>query len=99
MKEENKQLIQRLFEEVINNNRTELLDEIFVPGSMIAASFKDSVFLVRTAFPDARVTIDHLVGEDDQVVVVFTVAGENTGPFLGRPPTGQSILLTGIHYY
>ncbi|MBI1879559.1 MAG: ester cyclase [Chloroflexi bacterium] len=97
--EENKQLIQRLFEEVINNNRTELLDEIFVPGSMIAASFKDSVFLVRTAFPDARVTIDHMVGEDDQVVVVFTVAGENAGPFMGRAPTGQSILFTGIHYY
>ena len=97
--EENKQLIQRLFEEVINHNRTEQLDEIFVPGSMIAASFKDSVVLVRTAFPEARVTIDHVVGEGDQVVVVFTVAGENTGPFLGRPPTGQSILLTGIHYY
>lgn len=97
--EENKQLIQRLFEEVINNDRTELLDEIFVPDSMIAASFKDAVSLVRTAFPDARVTIDHMVGEDDQVVVVFTVAGENTGPFMGRPPTGQSILFTGIHYY
>ena len=97
--EENKQLIQHLFEEVINNNRTELLDEIFVPGSMIAASFRDSVFLVRTAFPNARVTIDQMVGEEDQVAVVFTVAGENTGPFMGQAPTGQSILFTGIHYY
>ena len=97
--EENKQLIQRLFKEVMNNNRTELLDEMFVPGSMIAASFKDSVSLVRTAFPDARITIDHLLAEDDQVVAVFTVAGENTGPFMGRPPTGQSVLFTGIHYY
>jgi predicted ester cyclase len=97
--EENKQLIQRLFEEVINHGRTELLDEIFVPGSMIAASFKDTVSLVRTAFPGARVTIDHMVGEDEQVVVVFTVTGENTGPFMGQPPTGQSILFTGIHYY
>jgi predicted ester cyclase len=97
--EDNKQLIQHLFEEVMNHNHTELLDEIFVPGSMIAASFKDSVSLVRTAFPDARITIDHMVGEDDQVVVVFTVTGENTGPFMGRPPTGQTILFTGIHYY
>ena len=97
--EVNKQLIQHLFEEVINQNRVELLDEIFLPGSLIAASFKDTVILVRTAFPDVRVTIDHMVGENDQVVVVFTVVGENTGPFMGRPPTGQSILFTGIHYY
>jgi len=97
--EANKQLIQRLFEEVINQNRVELLDEFFLPGSLIAASFKDTVLLVRTAFPDVRVTIDHMVGEDNQVVVVFTVAGENSGPFMGKPPTGQSILFTGIHYY
>jgi predicted ester cyclase len=97
--EANKQLIQRLFEEVINQNRVELLDEFFLPGSLIAASFKDTVLLVRTAFPDVRLTIDHMVGEDNQVVVVFTVAGENTGPFMGKPPTGQSILFTGIHYF
>jgi predicted ester cyclase len=97
--EANKQMIQRLFEEVINNYRTELLDELFLPGSLIAASFKDSVVLVRTAFPDARVTIDHMLAEDDQVAVVFTVAGENTGPFMGHSPTGQSILFSGIHYY
>ena len=98
-RDENKQLILRLFEEVINNNRTELLDEMFLPGSLIAASFQDSVSLVRTAFPDARVTIDHMVAEDDQVVVVFTLAGVHSGPFMGQPPTGQSILFTGIHYY
>jgi predicted ester cyclase len=97
--EATKQLVQRLFEEVINQNRVELLDEFFLAGSLIATSFKDTVLLVRTAFPEVRVTIDHMVGEDDQVVVVFTVAGENTGPFMGKPPTGQSILFTGIHYY
>jgi len=97
--EATKQLVQRLFEEVINQNRVELLDEFFLAGSLIATSFKDTVLLVRTAFPEVRVTIDHMVGEDDQVVVVFTVAGENTGPFMGKPPTGKSILFTGIHYY
>jgi len=97
--EANKQLIQRLFEEVINNYRTEPLDELFLPGSLIAGSFKDSTVLVRTAFPNARVTVDHMLAEDDQVAIVFTVAGENTGSFMGHPPTGQSILFTGIHYY
>ena len=97
--EANKQLIQRLFEEVVNQNHTELLDELFLPGSLIAASFRDTVVLVRTAFPNAHAAIENMVGEDDQVAVVFTVTGENTGPFMGQPPTGQSILFTGIHYY
>ena len=97
--EANKQLIQRLFEDVINNYRIELLDELFLPGSLIAGSFKDSVDLVRAAFPDAHVTIDHMLAENDQVAVVFSVTGENTGPFMGHPPTGQSILFSGIHYY
>ena len=97
--EDNKQLIQRLFEDVINGGRIELLDEIFAPGSMIARSFADSVNLVRTAFPDAQATIDYIVGEADQVVVVFTVEGTNTGPFMGQPATGRSITFTGIHFY
>ena len=95
----NKQLIQRLFEEVINQHHIDLLDEFFLPGSLIGESFKGTVILVRTAFPNAHLNIDHIVGENDQVAVVFTVTGENTGPFMGRPPTGQSILFTGIHYY
>ena len=97
--DENKRLILRLFEEVINNNRAELLDQMFLPNSMIAASFQDSVALVRAAFPDGRVTVDHLVAEDDQVAVVFTFAGVHSGPFMAQPPSGQSVLFTGIHYY
>ena len=97
--EENKQLIQRLFQAVINDGRIEVLDEIFLPGSMIGRSFADSVNLVRTAFPDAQATIDYLVGEGDQVVVVFTVEGTNTGPFMGQPATGRSIAFSGIHFY
>jgi predicted ester cyclase len=97
--EENKQLILQLFEEVVNNNHLELLDDLFVSGSMIAASFRNSVMLVRTAIPNAHAVVEHILGEEDQVAVVFTVTGENTGPFMGRPPTGQSIVLTGIHYY
>jgi predicted ester cyclase len=96
---ENKQLIQRLFREVINDGRIEVLDEIFLPGSMIGRSFADSVNLVRTAFPDAQATIDYLVGEDDQVVAVFTVVGTNTGPFMGQPATGRPITFGGIHFY
>lgn len=95
----NQQLIQRLFTEVINNHRFELLDEIFGPSSMIGASFKETMLLMQTAFPNFRATIEHLFGAGDQVAVVFTVTGDNTGEFMGQPPTGKAIVFTGIHYY
>jgi len=96
---ENKALIQRLFQKVINEGRLEVLDEIFLPGSMIGRSFADSVILIRTAFPDARLNIDFLVGEGEQVVAVFTVTGTNTGPFMAQPATGLAITFSGMHYY
>lgn len=95
---ENKAVIQRLFQEV-NDGRLEVLDEIFLPGSMIGRSFADSVILVRTAFPDAQTTLDFLIGEGEQVAAVFTVTGTNTGPFMGQPATGLAIAFSGIHYY
>jgi predicted ester cyclase len=96
---ENKAVIQRLFQEVINDGRLEVLEEIFLPGSMIGRSFADSIVLLRTAFPDAQATFDFLVGEEEQVVAVFTVTGTNTGPFMGQPATGLTIAFSGIHYY
>jgi predicted ester cyclase len=96
---ENKAVIQRLFQEVINDGRLEVLEEIFLPGSMIGRSFADSIVLLRTAFPDAQATFDFLVGEGEQVVAVFTVTGTNTGPFMGQPATGLTIAFSGIHYY
>ena len=66
---------------------------------MIGRSFADSVILVHTAFPDAQVTIDAMIGEGDEVAVVFTVTGTNTGEFMGQAATGLAIAFSGIHYY
>jgi len=97
--EENKQLIQRLFDEVINHHHTEVLDEVFKPGSMIGDSFKDTMELMQTAFPDAEATIEHMFGEGDEIAVVFNIQGTHTGPFMGQSATGISFYFTGIHYY
>ena len=48
------------------------------------------------AFPDASVTIENLVGERDCVACCFTIGGTHAGEYLGIPPTGQVVLLTGI---
>ena len=49
-----------------------------------------------TAFPDASVTIDNLIGEGDRVACCFAIRGIHAGEYLGIPATGQSVSLTGI---
>jgi predicted ester cyclase len=48
------------------------------------------------AHPDLRFTIDDLVAEGDRVAIRWTLRSTNTGPMLGRPPTGQPVELAAI---
>jgi len=49
-----------------------------------------------SAFPDAAVTIDSLIGEGDRVACCFAIKGTHSGEYLGIPASGRSVLLTGI---
>ena len=51
---------------------------------------KDIVTMIRTGFPDLRITIDDSFGVGDQVCARSTWTGTNTGSFMGMPPTGRS---------
>jgi uncharacterized protein YbjT (DUF2867 family) len=53
----------------------------------------DTLFL---SCADLHFTIDDLIAEDDRVTIRWTLRGTNTGPMLGRPPTGQPIELAAI---
>ncbi len=98
--EENKQLVRRLIEDVLNTGRTELLSEFFKAGSLLAGSFESNIKIDRTAFPDAHRTLDYIVAEDDKVLAVMTTQGTNTGPLHGgHPPTGKSAVWTSMHLY
>jgi predicted ester cyclase len=37
-----------------------------------------------------------LVAEGDRVVIRWTLRGTNTGPMLGRPPSGQPVELAAV---
>jgi steroid delta-isomerase-like uncharacterized protein len=49
-----------------------------------------------TAFPDAHQVNDELIAEGDQVVERYTVHGTHRGEFMGIPPTGKQVRVTGI---
>jgi steroid delta-isomerase-like uncharacterized protein len=47
-------------------------------------------------FPDARVHVEDLVAEDDRVACRFVSTGTHHGEFMGVPPTGRRVEVTGI---
>ncbi len=45
----------------------------------------------RGAFPDYREQIDELYEAGDDIIVVLTIRGTNTGPMEGLEPTGREV--------
>ena len=96
----NKALIRRVFEEVIPAGdpaamrdvmAPDFLDHDPLPGQPAGAAGGEYVVTtMHTAHPDLRFTIDDLVAEGDRVTIRWTLRGTNTGPLLGRPPTGRA---------
>jgi predicted ester cyclase len=86
--EDNKRIVARAVDEVINGGDLDVVDELYAPE--IAAAAREWVAPFRAAFPDVRMDTVALIGEDDSVVGHFRCSGTHTGPWLGRPPTGRA---------
>jgi steroid delta-isomerase-like uncharacterized protein len=105
----NKNLVRRLFEEVLNGGRLELLDALIAPGYVEnnpapgqaagAAGVKAKIEGLRAAFPDLRFVLEELVGEGAIVAARYHWEGTHEGPFLGIPPTGRRVLVRGMDFY
>src|SRR5207248_5341565 len=52
-----------------------------------------------SAFSDFQHTIEDQITEGDKVVTRVTASGVHTGDFLGIPPTGKRVTMTGIDLY
>lgn len=63
------------------------------PGREGARLFYQGFF---AAFPDARVTIEDLVSEDDKVACRFTIDATHRGEFRGVPATERRVSFGGI---
>ena len=100
--EENKALVRRWFEELFNQAKLDLADEIVTPDHVTHDTStpehlpgpegeRQLVNLVRGAFPDGRITIEDLVAEGDRVAVRWTFRGTHRGEFMGVAPTGKEV--------
>ena len=104
--EENKAIPRRLFEEVWNQGKLDVINEIFaadyvghMPGSPDIhgpEGYKQFVTMYRTAFQDAKFTVEDQVAEGDKVVTRWSSTSTHKGDFMGIPPTGVQETHTGI---
>jgi steroid delta-isomerase-like uncharacterized protein len=107
MSAENKAIVRRLYGEVWNARRTEVVNEILslshalhgtiTEGSAIGPeAYKATVTRFLTGFPDLRFSIDDMIAEDEKLVVSWNISGTHRGEFMGIPPTNKKVSADGI---
>jgi steroid delta-isomerase-like uncharacterized protein len=104
--EENKAIFRRYVEEVGNEGKLELADEIFdrylahqPDGSALERGPEDVKRFMgefQEAFPDFHTEIEDQIAEGDKVVTRWTMRGTHRGEFRGIAPTGNALEITGI---
>lgn len=109
MSAENKALVRRYVDEVLNKGKLALIEELFAPtfvdhdSSMPEAKgpagVKQLAAMVRASFPDLHFTIEDMIAEKDKVVYRYSVRGTHQKDFMGIAATGKQISFTGIHIY
>jgi len=102
---QNKETVRRLYEEVGNEGRLELIDEIAWPDhiehnpfpqqSQGAEGLKQRISMIRAAF-NLRFTIEHLIAEGDKVAVMWSNQGTHVGEWFGFAPTGKRVETHGV---
>jgi steroid delta-isomerase-like uncharacterized protein len=101
------QLVARFYDEVLNAQRLDLLEEIVAddftehgtPPIAGRDGFRAFVTGIVGGFPDVRLDVDDWIVEGDRVVARVSVRGTHRGEALGMPPTGRSVSWTAIHIW
>ncbi len=106
--EENKAIIRRVIDEIINQGNLSAINDLFTPDFVDRSSpeqppgpegVKGFVARVRAGFPDLRVDIEDVIAEGDKVVIRTTWRGTHQGRYGAAPPTGRQVTRTMIQIF
>lgn len=87
MTQDNKAVVRRLVDEVMNAGQLDVIDDLYAPA--LAAAARRWIAPFREAFPDVHMEIVDLIAEGDKVVGRLTCSGTHQGTWRGHPPTGR----------
>src|SRR5215203_1962723 len=97
--EENKAVVERFYEGVVNQKDFSVFEEVF-DADMVAhelgfgPNLKDTEML--TALPDLHLTVERWVVEGDMITAVVTFTATHQGEFMGVAPTGNTVTWSNI---
>lgn len=103
----NKKLVRRLFEEVFNKRKLNLVGDLLAPDYQLHDPFladlevgpegyKKVQQMFFQAFPDADCGIEDQYADEDTVVTRWTMTGTQTGDLPDLPATGRFVKVSGI---
>lgn len=104
--EQNKAVVRRYLEEAWNKGNVGIIDELMapnyarhisgMPSPVDREAQKQRITRIHGALRDLSLTIEDMIAEGDRVVIRLTVRGTQAGPFMGIPPSGKQVTMTGI---
>ena len=106
----NKHLVESFIQELFTKGDLTACDRYLAPGfinhdppfpgaSEGSEGMRAAAEAFRSALPDWRSDIDHLVAEGDLVVEHFHASGTRTGELMGVPADGTTLTLRGIQIF
>jgi steroid delta-isomerase-like uncharacterized protein len=109
MEETNIQVVRRFFEAGPSSGDIGAADALLAPDFSLHTplptpgpgieAMNTVITTCRAAFHGLRVTIHDMMADGDRVACRFTARGIHRGEFMGIPPTGREIRMTGIEIF
>ncbi len=107
--EENKAVVQRVYEQIFNQGNLDQIEELISPdmvdhetpppgmeGLEDIEVLRQFVKVSHDALPDLQFTVEDMIAEGEKVAARYTMRGTHQAEFMGVAPTGNRIEVTGI---
>jgi steroid delta-isomerase-like uncharacterized protein len=104
--EANKTMVRQAMDEMFTQGNLAAVDKYVaadyvehqpMPGAPAGREgLKQTITILRRAFPDARFNVEDVIAEGDKVVVRSTITGTHKGDYMGIAATGKPFTMTAI---
>jgi predicted ester cyclase len=107
MSTKNKAAMRRIYEEIWNQGKFEVLDEIVSPDYVFNVATPPGapagreglrwlIKMYRSAFPDIHVQVEDQFAEGDKVLTRISIRGTHKGQFMNLAPTNKEVAVTAL---
>lgn len=108
--QDNKAIVKRFIDESFNQRNFDAVQDLIAPDMIeheampaVAPSGIEGMRMMTdmtlSAFPDFKVIFQHLIAEEDKVVVSMIWTGTHEGEFMGIPATGNTFSMNVIDIF